>query len=409
MFALAKGAVAARILGIASIPILTRIYSPEDYGILALYVSLVAMVAPILSLRYAQAVPLPKTDAIAINLFAVCLKLILCNSLVVALFFAFFGRRVFDFLDMGAISHWWPFIVLGAAGTALYELFSFWATRKKQYKILALTQVMQSFSGNLIKVVLGVLAVKPLGLIVGQVVAQSGGVGNIIRHSFIDFKKLIPEIKNARGEFVVRYYCGFPLYRLPSQILMVISLQAPVLMTAALYSKELTGQLSLAILALSLPVSLIGGSISKAYYAEIASLGKEQAEKIKRITLDVQKKLFSVGIPMTILAILVAEELFGWVFGVSWETAGRFSAILAPFMLFQLTSAPLMEVVNVLGSQVFFLVLNFIRVMGLGGVFILAKWSDFHADDFVLLLSVYLSSFYLLVSVFIFMILRRVH
>lgn len=407
MFILAKGALLARAIGLASIPLLTRIYSPEDYGILALYTSLVMMLAPVLTLRYVQAIPLPKTDGMAINLFFLCLKLIVLGSFVVALILAIYGSAILGWFDMHALAPWWPLIVLGSAGTALYESLSLWATRKKQYKILAKTQIAQSLAGNLAKIILGLIAIKPAGLLIGQFIAQSGGIGSLIKHSWRDFNQLRSKLSRKKSIFAAKYYRDFPYYRLPSQVLMVTALQAPVLMMAALFNKELTGQLSLAILALSLPTSLVGSAVAKAYYAEIASLGKNNISKIKKISFSVQKKLFSIGFPLTVIAVFTAEILFVVVFGEKWRVAGGYAALLAPFILFQFTSAPLMEVINVVGSQLHFLILHSMRIFGLIGLFFLAKKSHLDSSEFVLILSCYLSIFYFLASAFVFYILRR--
>ncbi|MCR9393961.1 oligosaccharide flippase family protein [Vibrio alginolyticus] len=407
MLTLAKGAVFARIIGLVSIPVLTRIYSPEDYGVLALYTSLIAILAPIFTFRYVQAIPLPKTDKMAINLFSVCLALILMSSLFIAVILFFFSETILNWFDMRALAPWWPVIVLGAAGTALYELFSLWATRKKQYKIIAKTQVTQSFFGNLTKILMGLFSFKPAGLLIGQFIAQSGGVGSFIKQSLPDFIKLKSQVTKSRSTFISSYYRGFPVFRLPSQILMSLSLQAPTLMMAALFSKESTGQLSLAMVALNLPITLIVRAVSKAYYAEISSIGKNNIEKIRRITFSVQKKLFLIGFPLTIVTMFVAEYAFVVIFGSEWLKAGQMAVVLAPFMLLQFTSLPLIEAINVVGSQIHFLILSIVRVLGLIIMFVGSIYFHVQESTFLIMLSAYLTLFYLFTSFFVVFSMRK--
>lgn len=404
---LAKGAVLARVLSIACIPVLTRLYSPEDYGVMALYVSLVTILAPVLTLRYVQAIPLPKTDILALNIFSLCLNLILVTSLFSALVLSVWGSEILSFFNMDALMPWWPLVVLGAMGTALYELLSLWATRKKQYTILSASQISQSIAGNFTKIILGLIIASPLGLIVGQFIAQSGGVGNFIRHSFKELTRLWPEVNNSRLRLVSKYYRGFPYYRLPSQFLMAISLQSPILMMAALYSKEVTGQLSLAIMSLSLPVSLISSAVAKAYYAEIASLGKSNLKDIKKLTIIVQKKLFLVGLPFALFIHFFSDFIFIFIFGEEWALAGDYASILAPFILFQFTSGPLMELFNVIGKQVYYLFIHSFRLIGLIMLFYLSKFYSFNDVDFVISLTGYLSLFYLLTSSFVIFVLKK--
>lgn len=404
---LAKGALLARALSIACIPILTRLYSPEDYGVLALYVSLVVILAPILSLRYVQAIPLPKTDALALNIISLSLRLILVTSLFLACVFFLWNNEILTFFNMEVLIPWWYLVVIGAIGTAFYELLSLWATRKKQYKVLAASQISQSIGGNLTKIVLGFLFGSPAGLIVGQLVSQSGGVGYFIKSSFKELYSLSERKNNSKHRFVSRYYSDFPRFRLPSQFLMVISLQSPILMMASLYGKEVTGQLSLAIMSLSLPVGLVGSAVAKAYYAEIASLGRNNVKKIKNLTILVQKKLFLVGFPLALFIYFFSDSIFVIAFGDEWAAAGVYASALAPFILFQFTSGPLMEVFNVIEKQKYYLNIHFLRLVGLIALFFFSKQFSLSDSDFILFLSGYLSLFYMLVSYFVIYVLKK--
>ncbi len=408
MLTLLMGAGLAQIVSFAAIPILTRIYSPEDFGALALYTAFVAILAPMLTLRYVQAIPLPKTDEMAFNLFSVCFKLILTSSLVISLVLLFCGERILGWFGMQVLFPWWWLIVLGSMGTALYELFSLWATRKKQYKTIAKTQFAQSVIGNFSKIFLGLLALKPMGLLVGQFFSQSAGIISFIRGGRHDFKAYFFKIRSSRERLVAKYYQGFVWYRLPSQFLMVLSTQAPVMLMAALYDKEVTGQLGLAMMALSLPVGLIGQAMAKAYYAEVASIGNRGLPKIKKITYSVQKKLFVIGLPAAAAVIFFAEPLFVMVFGEEWKVAGQYAAILAPYMLLQFTSSPLVQVLNVVGSQFLFLAINFFRILGFVFIWVGLGFYEVSAEGLVFLLGGYLFVFYGVVTLLIFIIINRI-
>ncbi|MGI6407481.1 MAG: lipopolysaccharide biosynthesis protein [Thiopseudomonas sp.] len=401
MITLAMGAGLARIVGLASIPVLTRLYSPEDYGVLAIYTSIVAVLVPILTLRYVTAIPLPKTDAMAFNLFMLCAKLILVGTLLISLVLGFFGETVLGWFSMQEFAHLWWLIAIGVMGTATYELFSLWATRKKDYKVIAKTQFTQSLTGNAVKIGLGLLSLKPLGLVIGQLVAQSGGVGGLFKNAYKDFKKLYPSLSTKKQKIVAKYYQEFPWFRLPSQFLMVLSTQAPILMMSSLYDKGSTGQLSLAMMALAMPIGLIGGAMSKAYYAEVAALGKNNISRIKEVTFSIQKKLFAIGLPITVIVMLLAKPIFSLVFGESWIVAGGFAAALAPFILLQFTSSPLVQALNVVGSQLSFLIINVIRTIGFIIIFYFFKKYNIVESTFIAVLSGFLCAFYLFQTLFV--------
>lgn len=397
----------ARIIGVASIPILTRLYTPYDYGVLAVFVGLIAVISPILSLRYVVAIPLPKKDESAINLVALSLMLMGCMSVVIGLIFYFFIDVFAQWFDIAVLQDFWWLIILGAIAVALYEMLILWATRQQDYSIIARTKVIQSLIGEGSKIVLGLLTIKPLGLLVGNILEQSAGSTAFIYKFKKDFNRLKFHIHKKILYLLWYYYRGFPLFRLPSQFLLVFSMQAPAFFAASLYGATLTGQLSLALMAMALPISLIGASVSQVFYGEISNLGKGSEEKIKNLVIVVQKKLFLVGIPITLFIFFAGEFIFKIAFGNKWIEAGQYASILAPYLLLQLTSSPLVQVLNVYNAQLSFLAINVFRAIGLVSIYLYCQYFNIEMSDFVAILSGFLFVFYLLMSVYILNVVNR--
>lgn len=391
----------ARIIGVASIPILTRLYTPYDYGVLAVFVGLIAVISPILSLRYVVAIPLPKKDESAINLVALSLMLMGCMSVVIGLIFYFFIDVFAQWFDIAVLQDFWWLIILGAIAVALYEMLSLWATRQQHYSIIARTKVTQSLIGEGSKIVLGLLAIKPLGLLIGNIFEQSAGSTAFIYKFKKDFSRLKFHIHKKILYLLWYYYRGFSLFRLPSQFLLVFSMQAPAFFAASLYGATSTGQLSLALMAMVLPISLIGASVSQVFYGEISNLGKGSEEKIKNLVIAVQKKLFLVGIPITLFIFFAGEFIFKIAFGNKWIEAGQYASILAPYVLLQLTSNPLIQVLNVYNAQLSFLTINVFRTIGLVSIYLYCQYFNIEMSDFVVMISAFLFIFYLLISLYI--------
>lgn len=396
------GSSIARIIGFATIPILTRIYTPEDYGLLALYLSFITVLSQSFSLRYVQAIPLPRSELVAFNLFILCVKTIFISIILFSIIFWLLGERILNFFSMDALIPYSWLIILGSGLMAFYELLNLWATRNRQYKKISISQFNESVVGSISKIGLGIFTIKPEGLILGLIASQIAGILTLLKDAVRVFFKFKTRTSLQSQYFLARYFQGFVWFRLPSQVLMSLSVQAPVLMSAALYSKDITGQLSLAIITISVPAGLIGKAISRAFYAEIAVVGKTNLAKVRRMTIGLQKRLFIVGIPIAIVAMLSVEHLFIFVFGEEWHLAGKYAMLLAPFMLFQFTSSPLMEVINITGSQSYYLFLHSVRVIGLVLMFYFSKIMEIHSDMFVLLLSAYLSIFYLTASLLVY-------
>ena len=401
MLTLAFGTGMARLIGIAAIPLLTRIYSPADYGVLAVYSALVAVMAPLLTLRYVLAVPLPRSDGMAANLMVLSFILMACVTMAVGLLFWAFGDVVLRWMSMEVLAPWWWLVVLGAIAVAVYEALGLWATRRRAYRVISQTKVVQSVTSVLVKVGLGVAGMKPFGLLFGHLVEQSGGISSFSLRFRQDFGRNLRHLNRQAVLLVARYYRGFPIFRLPSQLFMVFSTQAPAMFAAALFGASATGQLGLALMALAIPSNLIGQSVGQAFYGEIARLPKGSEAQIKKLAFSIQKKLFIVGLPLTVALMLLGEPLFHFAFGVRWTEAGSYASILAPFVLLQLTSSPLVQILNIYNAQGAFLGINIVRALGLLGIYHACVWMSLSPKDFVLLLSAFLFVFYLLITLYI--------
>lgn len=406
MLTLLAGSAAGKIVGLLSIPILTRLYSPEDYGALSIFVSVVTILGPFATLKYTSALPLPRLTALALNLVVLILFLILANTLLMCLLFLVGGRSVFMLAGAPELHKWWWLIVFCVMASALYELLNLWCTRNKNFRAIASTQWTQSLAGNCTKIALGLIGFQPLGLMIGHAIGQSAGIGTLLNTVRKDVRLYFKQVNLKRVFFAGYYYRDFALYRLPAQSLMTLSSQAPILIMAAIYSKHDTGQLGLALTVLAMPASVIGATMSQAFYAEVAKIGKRNIDQIGTLTKKIQIKLFCVGVPCALLLYICAEQVFMLFFGREWAEAGRYAAILSPYILLQLTSAPLIQVLNIIGSQKIFLAINVCRILCLGGVYVL--FNNVQKESWVLVrcISIVLTFFYLFVSAYVFLLVR---
>lgn len=318
MATLALGSGIARIIGIAAIPVLTRLYSPEDFGVLAVFSAMLSILAPLLTLRYVLAIPLPRHDGMAFNLLILSAFLMLIMTLSISFLLWAFGGQLLAVFSMEELAPWWWLIALGLLASASYEMLALWATRRRNYRVIARTSVWQSAIGSIVKIGLGLLALKPLGLLIGQVVASGGGVGTLFRGFGGEFKDNWRFLRWSRMRKAAWRHRGFPFFRVPSQFLLAISSQAPLLFMAVLYDAKTTGQFGLALMALGLPLQLFGRTLAKAFYAEAANLGNKQPAEVRRMAHAVIKRLAIFSPIPAIVLFLFGPMIFTLLFGDEW-------------------------------------------------------------------------------------------
>ncbi len=360
MVTLTGGLVAGRVIGLFAIPILTRIYDPADFGALSVYTALVSLISPFAALRYPVAIPLPRRDRLAVSVVALCFLLIGTFGTAIALMLWLAAPDLLPLLSMEALIPFWWIIAVGVVASATYETLSGWAARRKNYKLIAKTAVMQSFSGSAVKLGFGFLVAGPIGLLLGQVMSQGGGGGAFLRHYAGEFRAQAGKLRIRQA---ARLFSSFALYRLPAQALLAAAIQAPILFVAARYDAAQVGQYGLALTVVAVPSTLLVQGLSKAFYSEVAALGIRQLPAIRAITLATMKRLSIAGFPLALLLVLFGQELSIILFGERWSQAGLFSELLAIYLFSSLVAAPVMRLLDLLREQRLLLLINGLRLL----------------------------------------------
>jgi len=368
MATIASGNMVARLIGILATPLLTRLYGPESFGVLAVFSSIVAFLTPILTLRYVIAVPLPKNDAMAMNVVVLTAVIASIMAALIAAGLWAAGPFVFSSLNMSAIAPYWWAIVIALLGGVVYELLSMWATRKKAYGLIARTTVIQSGAGAITKLGLGALGVAPMGLIIGQIVNQSGGITSLVRRFFADLKANLPRVSIKRLRLAASAYRGFPTYRLPSQFVLTFAQQAPTIFVAAFYGVAIAGQLAVAQMLVSLPVNLLSASLTKVAYGELASIGKNRPEQVKVILKSVTSRLLVLSSIAAAFVFLLSPTLLPILLGAEWRGAGVFASALSVYLVAAIVAVPMSAFVNIFNRQSEFLIWNLLRAGLIGAL-----------------------------------------
>ncbi len=408
MMKLITGESIARIIGFATAPIITRIYLPEHLGVISVFTSFVMLMIPFGTFRYSLAIPLPKDDNSAFNIFFLSFIILSINTLLLFLILMLFGKKIFDLFSINQITDYWYILPVAFAGMGLYELFSSWAIRKKDFITLAKTKVWEKIAGDFLKVLSGILGIRPLGLLIGQIISEMGGILIL----FKIFKRYIANniryVTKKRIIVFSKRYFDFPKYRIPSQFLLNFSARAPLLYFAWHFGADMTGQLSLAIMMLSLPITLIGYSTGKAYYAEIAKIGKKSPDKIFNLTKNIIIKLFLFSIIPFSIILLFAPFLFSKVFGSEWQEAGYFARILSPYLLTQFIYAPISEgIISVFEKQLLVFIIELLRTFIVFIIFVICFFLDLGSQKSLLLYSIALTIHYAISAFILFYLVKK--
>jgi O-antigen/teichoic acid export membrane protein len=347
---LMTGTTIAQAIPIAISPILTRLYKPGDFGIFALYMSILSMTAVVATARYDLAVMLPEKDEDAFNIVALSTIISFFVSFLVLLGLWIFNAPIVRYLGNQAISKWLYFIPFSLFLSGLYNTLTYWLNRKKQYKSLALNRVYQSSATAGINLGMGLTVSGPSGLVAATIVGQSIATGALGWQTWKDEKSKIRFITKGGMRTQAKRYQKFPVYSLPADFVNVASNQIPILLLNNFFGTTIVGFFSLTQRVLGTPIFLVAQSIL-GVFRERASSDYNRYGNCKRIYIKTFKTLFLISIVPFLFFFIMAPWLFTFAFGKEWRIAGDFAQILSPLFLFRFTSSPLSYVFYIAEKQ----------------------------------------------------------
>lgn len=374
---LVSGTVLGQAVTLASLPILTRIYSPDDFGVLALFTSCALIVSTAACLRLDVAIPTATKHNEARDLLLLAVTFAAIISIVTFLVLLLIPESVI--LNYGVDQ---PLLYISILAFAIffsstYNAFQFWATRAKKFGIVARTRVTQSVYGAVVQVLSGIAwGGNPLGLVVGQVISTSGGVLKIYREVIrgsVELKGVT--ISGLRR--TLESYKNYPKYSTAESFFNSAAIQLPILIVSAAYLGAEAGFIMLAMRVMQVPMRLVGSSIGQVYLSEAPS--KNNAGELAEFSLSVISALARTGVGPIVFFGIVAPSFFAPVFGPDWERAGTLIAWMTPWFVLQFITSPVAMSLHISGHQRAALklqVLGFaIRVsFVLFGLFVLNGW-----------------------------------
>lgn len=365
----AGGTAIAQAITLAATPILTRLFSPVEYGAFGVYLAAILVATAFASLRFEFAVPLPAETRTAAALLVLALLAVAATSVLVAVVLLLFGDQLARLVNAEALDPYLWLLPLGVAGASAYQVLTYWAIRERQFGVIARTKVTQALAMTVVQIGSGVAGTGPVGLVAGGVVGQTAGCGRLttgaVRQAGHAFRGLTRRTLRAAAS----RYRRFPILSTPSGLLNHLGIYFPVILLSAFYGPRYAGLFALTQRAINVPLVLVSTSVAQTYMGEAAALRRERPAGMLSLFDSTAKRLALLGLVPVVLMMLVAPEVFSLVFGARWREAGEFVQVLGPMLLMQLVSLSLSQTLNILerlGTQ---LAYDGIRLaLGLGGL-----------------------------------------
>lgn len=354
---LVGGTAFAQLIGFLCLPILTRLYTPEDYSVLGVYVAIVAILAVISCLRFDIAIPIPENenDGKALLLLCFLSNTIFSIILYVVLFISYPYIQNYKIIDQ--LSYWIWLIPLGVFVSGFYSALQFWATRHKRFKDIAKTRMTQAISGNTASLAGGMFSVGFGGLIVGQFLNFSGGLFKLA----VSAKKDLATIKSSPLKATFVKFSNFPKFSTLEALANTSAIYLPLIVVSFFIIGPEVGYLILAMKILGIPMGLLGSSFAQVYISNAPAYYAKNELYLYSITII--KKIFKLIIIPFIGLAVVSPFIFGYVLGDQWKDLGEYIVWMIPWYFMQMLVSPISMSLHIINEQKIALLLQILGLL----------------------------------------------
>ena len=345
---LTGGTVFAQGIMILALPVLTRLYSPEDFNLLAVYTSLIGLITVGACLRFNIAVPLPTSEKTAMDLLKLAMLAAAGVSVVLMLPVALAPGAAAQLLGQPEMQPYLWMVPLGGFLACVYDALQYWASRKKRFVLITQTRITRAVGGIGTQLGIGAIAPSPTGLIFGQLIYGSLGVLGLVLSMWRRDRAELLDTQMGRLLRTAREYRRYPRLSVPEAIFNTSGNELPVIIIAFVALGPEAGYLMLAIRVIGLPMGLIGGSVAQVYLAEAPE--KLRDGTLVAFTRKTMWRLLYTGAPPLLAIGTFSPFLFPAVFGEDWARAGVIVAWLTPWFILQFIASPISMVLHVTGG-----------------------------------------------------------
>lgn len=380
---LAGGTALGQGVTILAAPILTRLYGPADFGMLAVYASILTTVLGVAALRYQLALPIASDDETTVNLLGLCLIVVGGMTVLLAGALWWQGDALVTWTQSQALAAYLWLLPMSFFGAGSYQVLTAWAIRKNHFGPLARTRFGQGVGIVITQLGLGIIRIGPAGLLIGDAIGRASGSLSLARLVWQEHRGNRRAVSLGRMREIAARYRRFPLISGPSSLLANLRDQLPTLLLASFFGGLVVGWFGLAQRLLTVTFYLIASSIGDVYLNESARLAREDPTKMMPFYWRTLRRVVVVALPLLSVLALLGPWAFGLVFGEEWVESGRYIRVLVIVSMFDLLARSVSSTLNVLERQDLDLVVDVLGIVLIGGALILG--GRLSADPFTTL------------------------
>lgn len=387
VFMLMGGTAMAQAITAASMPIITRLYTPEVIGVFSVYLSFFNFWLNLLAWRYENALLITEDEEESHHVFRLG---VLLTTFTAALAIPAMGvLHSTGTLGFDVLPIWTPLIAfISLLGYGFFMLYRAWLLRLREARVISLSALARSGANLTARILTGISSLGIYGLLFAEVCGSWAALSAVRNKT----KKLL-QAKSPKWSWykvtkAAKRYRKYAQYEMPSVVVDQLAIALPVPVIATLYGAQAAGWFGLARLLYAIPNGQIGKAVGDVFQMELGYCVRDgNYIRGEKLFYKFSLGLLFVGVFLLILALYAAPLLVPYIFGEEWREMGEIVAHMAPWMFMALLVSSMSRALSVLQKQQWKLLYDISALLVVVLIYFLSKYYQLELMDFMRYLS----------------------
>lgn len=349
-FTIFTGTTISQIIPFIIAPIISRFFSPSDFGMLALFSTTALLFSNISTLQYEAAIMLPKDNKDAINIVALSVIITFILSFILLIIVILFNQPIVKIMNNVHMKYWLYLLPVSVFFAGIYRSFNMYASRMKKFKRVATRNVIQTSVNSGSRLVTGGLGYTNGSLILSSLLGQLFSSGFLVYKSFKNNEIDLREINIKAMLRNAKEYQDFPKYRSWMGFLNMMNETSVRYIISNFYRATTLGLYSFSMGLMQRPTQLIGQAISQVFFQKTAEF-KAKGKSNWRVYRATILSLIFIGLLIYTPFLLYGGVIFSFVFGKEWHLAGTYTQFLIPWFFIKFVFTPISMIPAIYGKQ----------------------------------------------------------
>jgi len=329
--------------------VLLRLYPDEFWGVADYIIAWVSILAPVASLRYEDALMLPKDRRQAAHAFILAIAAVLVSATLLFTFLAL-SDSALAFFEEKKAGRWMLLVPLALMANRFAKISELWLSRQESFGNISAAQVVQSTSMVSVRIGTGLSTPGPGGLIWGFIAGFGLSTLGMSRRVVLTLRASLehrPTLREFRE--VASRYRRFPQFTMPAALISGLITRLPILLIPEFFDMGVAGQYSRGFSILFVPLSLLAAAVAQVFF--VRAVEANRSGTLGAFAGNVHARLVLMCFWPTVILMTAGADIFQVLFGEAWRDSASYLGFVAPWILFSVVASPLTRLFDVLERQ----------------------------------------------------------